>query len=249
MTEESTRHLVGSDKNVTYHPETYVEADELGKVIPPYRPTFGFGDHVNEHHRFLAHAMNPQTGILLLTAPGLMDHAQGEPIIGWLRLEDAQKLYELGFYCSGDILELGSYEGLSTCILAQAIADSGNTGVVTTVDLTYRPGVKSNARACGLASRIEVITADACAAIQTLHPKRYEFIFVDHSHEYEHVKDVCLALPELVTPGAFVLFHDYNDERNGNEPNYGVYQAVIEHLPKQFRFCGVYGCTGLYRAD
>jgi len=249
MMEENGKNAAHVDTSIIYHPDSYVRADELGTLIPRYQPTFRFGAHINDHHRFLSQAVNPQTGLLLLTAPGLMDHGSGAPIVGWLRLEDAQKLYELGFYCNGDILELGSYEGLSTCILAQAIADSGRTGLVTTVDLSYRQPVQDNALACGLSSRIVVALADASVAIRAFSPKRFEFIFVDHSHEYEHVKAVCLLLPYIAAPGAFVLFHDYNDPRNGKEPNYGVYQAVVENLPEQFRFCGVYGCTGLYRLE
>jgi hypothetical protein len=218
-------------------------------VIPPYRPTFAFDGYINDHHHFLAQAQNTNTGLTLLTAPGLLDHADGRPINGWLRLEDALKLYELAYYCDGDILELGSYEGLSTCILADAMRDSGRHGSVYTVDLSYRQQVAQNARICGLNRLINIITADATAAIKSLSPKRFDFIFVDHSHTYDDVKAVCLLLPEIVASYGFVLFHDYNDARNGKEPDYGVYQAAIDHLPKQFRLCGVYGCTGLYRAE
>ena len=234
---------------VICHPETYLRAEELGTAIPPYKTTFPMVGLINDHHRFLAQAKNPQTGLVLLTAPGLMDHTSGLPINGWLRLEDALKLYELGFHSDGDILELGSYEGLSTCILAQAMTDSGRDGMVSTVDLSYREQVAANARACGLGSRVVVTIADACAAIKALSPKRYDFIFVDHSHAYDHVQAVCLLLANIAAPGGFVLFHDYNDPRNGKEADYGVYQAVVDNLPKQFHFCGVYGCTGLYRAE
>ena len=171
-------------KQVTYHPETYLRADELGTVIPPYKPTFPVAGYVNDHHRFLSQAQDPQTGLVLLTAPGLMEHRDGVPIKGWLRLEDALKLYELGFYCEGNILELGSYEGLSTCILAQAMSDSGRVGTISTVDLTYRQPVADNAHACGVASRVKIIIGDAAAAIADFSSQRFGFIFVDHSHGY-----------------------------------------------------------------
>jgi hypothetical protein len=237
------------EKLVTFHPETYLTSDELGTLIPPYKPTFPSADYINSHHKFLSKAIDPKTGLLLLTAPGLMDDADGVPINGWLRVEDALKLYELGFHCDGNILELGSYEALSTCILAQAMSDSGRAGAVCTVDLSYRPAVADNVRVCGLASRVQIMTADAAVAIGNLSPARFGFIFVDHSHAYDHVKAVCRLLPDIAAPGAFVLFHDYNDARNGKEPDYGVYQAVSDSLPLGFQFCGVYGCTGLYRAE
>jgi hypothetical protein len=233
----------------TYHPESSLRADELGIVIPPYKPTFPGPDYINNHHRFLSTALNLETDRVYLTAPGLLEHSWGQPINGWLRQEDALKLYELGFYVEGNILELGTYEGLSTCILAQAIADSGRAGTLSTVDLSYRQAVADNLQICGVDSRVKIITADAAVAMKNLPPQGFNFIFVDHSHSYDDVKEACLLLPEVAAPGAFVLFHDYNDARNGEEPDYGVYQAVNENLPSQFRFCGVYGCTGLYRAD
>jgi len=236
-------------KGLTYHPDTYLEPDSVGKPIPSYKPTFPFTGYVNDHHRFLSEARNPETGLLLLTAPGLLEHGAGAPINGWLRVEDALKLYELAYYSEGSILELGSYEGLSTCILAQAITDSGRPGSISTVDITYRQAVADNAAACGLASRIDIITADAVAAVRSLSARRFSFIFVDHSHAYKDVKAVCPLLRNIASPGAFVLFHDYYDARNGKDGDYGVFQAVTENLPNQFQFCGVYGCTGLYRAD
>jgi hypothetical protein len=236
------------EKVLTYHPETYLLADQLGTVIPAFQPNFPFSEYINDHHRFLSHSQDPQTGLLLLTAPGLMEHRDGVPINGWLRIEDALKLYELGFCCDGNILELGSYEGLSTCILAQALIDSGRAGTVSTVDLTYRHRVADNARECGVGSRVKIITADAAAAVRSFSAQRFGFIFVDHSHTYQDVKAICPLLREVASEGAFVLFHDYNDPRNGKDGNYGVYQAVVENLPAEFQFCGVYGCAGLYRA-
>ena len=234
-------------KGLTYHPDTYLEPDNVGKSIPSYKPTFPFTGYINDHHRFLSEARNPATGLLLLTAPGLLEHGVGAPINGWLRVEDALKLYELAYYCDGSILELGSYEGLSTCILAQAITDSGRPGAISTVDITYRQAVADNAAACGLASRVNIITADAVAAIRSLSARRFSFIFVDHSHTYNDVKAVCPLLGNIVSADAFVLFHDYNDPRNGKDGNYGVVQAVMESLPDRFQFCGVYGCTALFR--
>ena len=52
----------------------------------------------------------------------------------------------------------------------------------------------------------------------------------------------------LVAAGGFVLFHDYNDPRHGADPEHGVYQAVADAMPAgRFEFCGVYGCSCLYR--
>jgi hypothetical protein len=80
---------------------------------------------------------------------------------------------------------------------------------------------------------------------------RFGFVFVDHSHEYGPVRDVCEVLDRIVGPRAFVLFHDFNDPRNNDSanPDYGVSQAVFDALPAaRFEFYGMFGCTALYRA-
>jgi hypothetical protein len=80
--------------------------------------------------------------------------------------------------------------------------------------------------------------------------KQFGFIFIDHSHAYTPVYEVCRALDGLVTLGGFCLFHDFNDIRNRdrNDIDHGVYQAVRDGLDKErFEFYGIYGCSGLYR--
>jgi hypothetical protein len=80
--------------------------------------------------------------------------------------------------------------------------------------------------------------------------RRFAFVFIDHSHAYAPVYEVCKALDLIVAPGGFCLFHDFNDSRNRDprDTEYAVYQAVGDGLDKQrFGFYGVYGCAGLYR--
>ena len=80
---------------------------------------------------------------------------------------------------------------------------------------------------------------------------RFGFAFVDHAHDYPSVVGVCAALAAVLRPGAFCLFHDFNDFRNADPAyqDYGVYQGVADGLEKgRFEFWGIYGCCGLYRA-
>src|SRR5438128_632925 len=81
--------------------------------IPPFRPTYAYGDgFVNESHASYQ------------TCPA-NEHLIDLGISGWLRREDALKLYELAYFADGPILELGSYHGLSTSILSRAAHDAG----------------------------------------------------------------------------------------------------------------------------
>ncbi len=254
------------------HPETAVVLDQVGNSFPPYQPTFDFtGELLSPAQRRIAAAPFRQTilmrlrergrlwqGLRLRARDGAVDTRNlwrfGLGVPGWLMHADALKLYEMAWFSAGDILELGCYHGLSTMIMAQAVRDAGSPARIYSVDLD--PGCLAatlrTLRTHKLADRATLYCADAASAVNdfTAQPKRFGFAFVDHSHRYEHVLSVCQALPGALLPGAFVLFHDYNNPYNRDESNtnYQVYQAVHDGLDgERFNFCGVYGCTVLFR--
>ena len=178
----------------------------------------------------------------------------GDIIPGWLRREDALKLYELTYFSDGDILELGSFHGLSTSILANACRNSSSPKHIDTIDLdpSCTTAAKANLESLGLLDYVTIQTGDATVAVKNYIEagKKFGFIFIDHSHEYQPCLDVCKMLDEVTMPGGFCLFHDFNDSRNRDpeDTDYGVYQAVQDGLNhEKFEFYGIYGCTGLYR--
>ena len=73
-----------------------------------------------------------------VTTPGARSRTESYidvGIRGWSQHDDALKLYEMAFFAEGDILELGCFEGLSTSIVAQAIADADRSRKMHTIDL------------------------------------------------------------------------------------------------------------------
>ena len=232
------------------HKESFVRLEELGMIIPTYRPTFDFpGEFINESHKHFV-TCPVKDGILI----ELRTHGtSGSVIEGWLRREDAQKIYEIAYFVSGDILELGAYHGLSTTILSRANADSPHKKHIYSVELDSEAAAttRRNLDQASLGKDVTILCNDASTAIRGFasQGKRFEFVFVDHSHAYDAVYSVCRELGEVMLPGGFCLFHDFNDQRNGeNNDDYGVYQAVLNGLnPGEFEFYGVYGCAALYR--
>ena len=229
---------VWSGRTVRVHPWLWLTADELGSRYPSYLPTYDFGaDFIDETHRWYSHC--PLNGAILDIG-----------IRGWLRKDDALKLYEMAFFSSGDTLEIGSYEGLSTSIMGKATANTGLDSRIVSLELD--PGAveraKENLR--GTFPLHEFMVGDAresCRTLKQAH-RTFGFAFVDHSHTFELVRHACEDLKSLVKLNGFALFHDFNDPRNGRGPDYGVYQAVCDAFADgSFEFCGVYGCTGLYR--
>lgn len=99
------------------------EAPSTIDCIPPYQPTYRFeGEFIDKDHAFYA------------TCP-MKEHLIDVGIEGWLRQEDALKLYEMAYFAQGPILELGSYHGLSTSILSLANYNSGLTKEIFSVEL------------------------------------------------------------------------------------------------------------------
>jgi predicted O-methyltransferase YrrM len=154
----------------------------------------------------------------------------------------------MAYFADGDILELGTYHGLSTCIMAQAALDAGRASRIISIDIGDH-GWLNNADGTGVASVIEFRLGDAAhyKGRLTSEGRKFGFAFVDHSHACSDVAHACPLLPSLLKPGSFTQFHDYNDNRNGTNPDHGVWQSVRDSLPSSFQFCGIYGCSGLYR--
>jgi cephalosporin hydroxylase len=236
---------------ITKHPETFLKLEELGRQFPRYQPTFELDkDFIRSRDAFLLNAQQNGGLIQIRTRKWF-----GSTIGGRLRLDDALKLYEMAYYTTGNILELGSYHGLSTMVMAHAINKSPQKKKIFTVDLQPQSvnTTNKNLRSAGLKRFVNALCGDASAIIKQFsdHNQKFQFVFIDHSHAYEPVYAVCQVLQNIIVPGGFCLFHDFNDARNRETSNneYGVYQAVRQGLnPNAFDFYGIYGCAALYRA-
>jgi predicted O-methyltransferase YrrM len=207
-----------------------------------YLKTFNFPEEfINEQHRRLTSDVSVN---------GMIDIG----IEGWLLPADALKLYELAYFCGGDILELGTYRGLSAWISAQASEAAGLDNVIVTIDLSLEETERARSNLYGKPGfrKVHLFTVEAGQAVRDLASSKrmFDLAFVDHSHAYDHVYDVCRSLHRVTKLGAFVLFHDFNDPRNSapDVTDYGVYQGVLDGLDqRRFEFWGIYGCSGLFR--
>lgn len=214
--------------------------------ILPWQKTYNYdGLFINQSHQRLALSR-------------LHDNEQriNVGIDGYLLLADALKLYELAYFSVGDILELGTFKGLSTSIMAEAIVDSSRNSAIDTIDIN--PQYSSDARR-GLEARrapgreaAHFHVADGAAFLDHAASARksYSLAFIDHCHEHDAVRDACARLHHVLAPGAFVLFHDYTDPRNAHPdyPGYKVYQGARDGLlVGRYEFWGIYGCCGLFR--
>lgn len=105
------------------------------------------------------------------------------------------------------VLEVGTYVGVSSLFLAEAV---GPEGSVTTVEVgaEFAKIAQENFRRNGLAQRIELINADVFAALPMLQQreKRYGLIFLDA--DKEHYGNLLAPLLALLQDGGLLIVDD-----------------------------------------
>lgn len=237
------------------HLKSVPSIQEIGTTNPQYRPTYRFwGRYLDRFHRHLGTAPMRRDNLIEVRTH-YPKEGEGLLIEGWMTRPEALKLYELARFAEGDILEIGSYQGLSTYIMAKAINNSRHKQRrIYSLDIFLAAirMARFHLYLGKLHQYARFVLGDAYSVTNSYaHTgKKFAFAFIDFSHEYHHVYEVCTLLYQVMQPGSFVLFHDYNDPRNVDpkEPDYGVYQAAADGLnPRYFDFYGMYGSMGLYR--
>jgi predicted O-methyltransferase YrrM len=229
-------------QQINQHADSWIHPGKIGTYFPPYQPTFGFEPFINERHRSLSECSVRQDATIDIG------------IAGWLRKEDALKLYEMAYFVPENLLEIGCYQGLSTSILAQAVKDSRDPKSIVSLDIeaSHLASAERQLISRGLKPHVNFKCSDAVTGCQALirQHRRFGLIFVDHSHQYQDIVEICQLIPDLLLSGGFCIFHDFNDQRNKdpNNPDYGVSQAVYDRLNiERFEFYGIFGCVAMYR--
>jgi|GEM_PF-1698053 predicted O-methyltransferase YrrM len=137
----------------------------------------------------------------------------------------------------GDVLEIGSFEGVSGMVLAAGNRASKRAGKVWLIEPAPLPNKEEflhNFKANGFVDDIYLIDAtseDARKIVET----RFRFIFVDGNHEYEYAKKDIMLWKDLLNEGGVIAFHD--------RTYHGVVRATDEMLRDDpaFKVIGVIG--------
>lgn len=170
---------------------------------------------------------------------------------GWLLDADAMKLYELAHFCDGPILEIGTYRGKSTIVMATALRDAGRAGPIVSLDVDAAglEAAAAEASVRGVGDRIVLARGTVEALFRTRPGFAPTLVFLDGDHSRRGVARDLRALRDRVPSGALLLFHDFHDDRNAEpaEPDYGVAEAVeASWVARDCEFGGIFGCCGLF---
>lgn len=139
-----------------------------------------------------------------------------EHIEGILHIDEGTRLYNLAKEVRGNIVEIGSYRGKSTCHLAEG-SKAGHGAKIYAVDLwdlgTYDPRYNSqetyrkfNQNIKPYGDLVTPIRGNSLDVAKTW-TKDIELLFIDGRHDYDSVKADYQAWSKFATK--YVVFHDY----------------------------------------
>jgi predicted O-methyltransferase YrrM len=172
-------------------------------------------------------------------------------IPGLLRPEDEEKLYELAASAEGPILEIGTYRGRSTTIMALgAQAGAGALLVSVDVDPAAQRAAAAALRVHGADRHVVLVRGSAVAALRRFPGLTPSLTFLDGDHSAVGVGRDLAALEPAMPCGSLVLFHDFTDPRNEDPavPEIAVKQGIRSSwVQTQCEFVGEYGACGLFR--
>lgn len=182
-------------------------------------------------------------------------------IDGWLTEEQAAALFDAARSCrvGGRIVEIGSFRGRSTIVLASGAPPSaeviaidphaGNDRGPRQLDgfeadaATDAEVFRSNLVAAGLAGRVRHVSATSHDALDLV-PGRADVLYIDGSHRYGPARADIRRWGERVAPGGTMLVHD-------SFSSVGVTLATLRELlwSRRFRYEGRVRSLAIYRFD
>jgi hypothetical protein len=194
-------------------------------VDPTYAPNFDFsGEFINDTHATI--------------------HEQVRDIPGWLEPEDSLKLYELAYFSTGPIVEIGTYCGKSTTIIASALCDAASAVSFLSLDIDADALTRAHDTLVehDVRRHVELVRGSIDALFAARPELEPSFVFMDGDHTFQGASHDIGVLKAHVPENGLLLFHDYLNT------GYGIANAVKSSwVPSDCVFAGAFGCAALYR--
>src|ERR1700683_4471729 len=172
-------------------------------------------------------------------------------IPGWMLDRYADKVYELAGSAAGDIFEIGTYQGKSTVLMAEAAKDAGSRAVLHTIDVDKSAiaAAERHAAEHGVADRIVFIRGTSTSFVRAYPRVRPALTFVDGDHRRAGVEADLAELANIVPTGGRLLFHDFADPLNDDLSCDDIkVRPTVEAswVARECEFDGIFGCCGLF---
>lgn len=170
-------------------------------------------------------------------------------IEGLLYTEDAQKLYELAWFATGPILEIGTFRGQSTAVMAAALEDAGNPARIVSVDIDAAglAAARASLDGLGFGERVTLVHGETRRLLRAAPVLRPGLVFVDGDHTLRGARADLEALEPAVPAGAIVALHDYEGYQDEDPYSVRVAEAASRSwLARQGEFIGRFGLCGVF---
>lgn len=222
------------------------------RVDTSYRKTYAFeGDFIDDFQRSLACLRLNERG--KTEFPFNFSNCLPAPEFRRV-IVDLVKLYELAFFSTGNVIDLGTAHGRSSFVMSKALIASGNRNSVHTIELSAKQNAIAlqNLKAFPHCSNVIFYQGSGHVVLKELlrQGSSADFVFVDHCHEFEEAALTCALLDLIIPTSGMALFHDYYDSRNFDPDNleYNVVKGIEAGLDfTRFEPLGIFGSTGLFR--
>jgi predicted O-methyltransferase YrrM len=142
-------------------------------------------------------------------------------IVGWCDYEDIYRMAVQLSEGESYFLETGTANGQSTAFMLVEIANSDKPIHFTSIDIFANEGQKE--RVVELFKDFQNFNLIEGNALDFESDKKFDFIFLDDEHSYEHLLKELHKYWEMLSDGGYIGSHDYLN------PGYpGVKEAVHE---------------------
>jgi len=156
-----------------------------------------------------------------------LNFKQFEKMLGWLQPSNADILFQYAMKSPiNRVLELGSFCGKSTCVLATAMKEK--KGLVVAIDYFIKNqkywGSKEsiiiedtfqsfwkNLGICGLTDYVIAFKSDHASILEKMSGK-FGMVYIDGGHIVKHVVPNMLFAWEHIVEGGYIVFDDYNNQ-------------------------------------
>ncbi|GAB4370538.1 MAG: hypothetical protein Kow00121_11320 [Elainellaceae cyanobacterium] len=133
-----------------------------------------------------------------------------------------------------NVLEIGSFEGRSTCWLLDFVLTDANSRI-TCIDLYFQERFDFNIHRSGASQKVIKLQGNSLKLLPTLKPQSYDLIYIDGCHLVDHVQRDAAHAWKLLKPGGIIIFDDYEYQdplHPGHDPKPGIDRFLITVQPE-----------------
>ena len=241
----------------------FVLGGELDEVIAAYRKTLELDSHHSDAYMRLGNIFSKQDQL----DKAIAYHQQASGLRGWYLCGERNYQFTDNWFSEHipvwekylapfahkaglNVLEIGSYQGMSTCWLLDNIL-THNSAKIVCVDPfrhqlcpPYGQRFIDNIDETGDTSKVVRIANNSQDALFVLKPNVYDFIYIDGDHRDDIVLQDGVASWNLVKLGGLMIFDDYecpfpkHNTKIGTDQFLSLFGSSVEVIHKDYQvFC------------